>query len=79
MRSPSSIPSEYQGEINPDGIPISVVWAALTVGASVFIPALNIPKLIKQMNQAARKRGIKLKAVERIEAGKLGARFWRLL
>ena len=79
MRSPSSKPSEYQGEVNPDGIPISVVWAALTVGASVFIPALNVPKLIRQMNYAARKRGIKLKAMERIESGKLGARFWRLL
>lgn len=68
-----------EGEINPDGVPITVVWSALVVGASVFIPAVNITRLAKQMNAAAAKRKMTLKWFERIENGKLGARFWRVL
>lgn len=74
---PSSKRREH--EINPDGVPITVVWNALVVGASVFIPAVNITLLIRQMNVAARKRSMVLRAAERIESGKLGARFWRVL
>ena len=68
-----------KGEINPDGVPINVVWADLVVGASVFIPAINMAKLVRQMRLAATARGIQLKWVERIENGKLGTRFWRFL
>lgn len=66
-------------EINPDGVPIIVGWRALVVGASVFIPAVNITRLSRQMHVAARKRNMTLKWAERIEGGKLGARFWRVL
>lgn len=68
-----------EGEINPDGVPITVVWSALVVGASVFIPAVNITLLARQMNAAASKRNMRLKWFERIENGKLGARFWRVV
>jgi hypothetical protein len=68
-----------EGEINPDGVPITVVWSAMVVGASVFIPAVNITRLARQMNAAASKRNMALKWAERIENGKLGARFWRVL
>jgi hypothetical protein len=70
---------EPMGEVNPDGLPINVLWVDLVVGASVFIPAVNIVKLARQMNRAAKVRGMQLKWVERIESGKLGARFWRIL
>ena len=69
----------WGSEINPDGVPIRVVWRDFVVGASVFIPAVNITRLARQMNVAARKRNMTLKWAERIEGGKLGARFWRLL
>jgi hypothetical protein len=67
------------GEINPDGVPINIIWADLVVGASVFVPAINMTRLYKQMLHAANTRGMQLKWVERIENGKLGMRFWRLL
>lgn len=68
-----------KGEINPDGVPINVVWRSFAVGTSVFIPAVNITRLARQMQYAARKRNMTLRWAERIEGGKLGARFWRLL
>jgi len=70
---------KQQSEINPDGVPVNVPWRTFVVGASVFIPAVNITRLVKQMNVAARKPHMALKWVEQIESGKLGARFWRLL
>jgi hypothetical protein len=70
---------EPTGEINPDGVPIIVLWADLPIGASVFIPAINIMKLVRQMRRAANLRKMHLQWAERIENGKLGARFWRVL
>ena len=70
---------QQPGEINPDGVPIKIPWRDFVVGASVFIPAVNITRLARQMNVAARKRNMALKWAERSESGKLGARFWRLL
>ena len=66
-------------EINPDGVPIAEVSESLVIGASVFIPAVNMTALIRQMRVAARKRNMTLKHAERIESGKLGVRFWRVL
>jgi len=76
LRPPTRKPT---GEINPDGVPINIVWADLVVGASVFVPAINMTRLTGQMRHAAKARGMQLKCVERIENGKLGMRFWRML
>jgi hypothetical protein len=46
---------------------------------SVFIPAINLARLNKQMQTIANIKRIQLKGYERIEAGKLGMRFWRIL
>jgi hypothetical protein len=70
---------EPTGEINPDGVQINVLWADFPIGASVFIPAINIMKLVRQMRKAANLRKMHLQWAERIESGKLGARFWRVL
>jgi hypothetical protein len=77
LQPPSNPP--YSKPINPDGVVIQVRWSLFPVGASVFIPALNMAKLIRQMKREADLRGIKLAHAERIEAGKLGVRFWRLV
>lgn len=69
----------YSKPINPDGVEIKVRWSLFPVGASVFIPALNLSKLIRQMQREAELRGIRLVHAERIEAGKLGVRFWRVV
>lgn len=58
---------------------IAINWENFVVGASVFIPAINLTELNKQMQIIANEKEIKLKGFDRIEAGKLGMRFWRIL
>jgi len=72
-------PQPYSKPINPDGVEIKVRWSLFPVGASVFIPAINLSKLIRQMQREASLREIRLVHAERIEAGKMGVRFWRVL
>ena len=67
------------GQVCPDGVVIDVNWNALGVGMSLFIPAVNLTELAKQVEKVANKRKITVKCVERIENGKLGMRFWRVL
>ena len=75
-RRRSPIPS---CELNPDGLPILVVWEKFVVGSSVFIPAVNTTKLMRQMRAVAKDYNMTLQAAERIENKKLGVRFWRVL
>jgi len=58
---------------------IKINWDDFVVGASVFIPAINLAELNKQMQIIAKEKEIKLKGYDRIEGGKLGMRFWRIL
>lgn len=68
-----------EGQICPDGVVININWAAFVVGSSIFIPAINLSMLNKQIQMIAKDKKIQLKGLERIEAGKLGMRFWRIL
>lgn len=67
------------GQLCPDGIVINVNWDKFEVGSSVFIPAINIAELEKQVKNVAIKMNFDIKSVERIEKSKLGMRFWRIL
>jgi hypothetical protein len=67
------------GQICPDGVVINVNWDDFVVGSSIFIPAINLATLNKQVQTLANDRNFKLQAAERIEAGKLGMRFWRIV
>jgi hypothetical protein len=58
---------------------IKINWDDFVVGASIFIPAINLAELNKQMQIVAKEKEIKLKGYDRIEGGKLGMRFWRIL
>jgi hypothetical protein len=58
---------------------IAVNWDDFVVGSSLFIPAINLTRLNKQMQILAREKKIGIKGYDRIEAGKLGMRFWRIL
>jgi len=58
---------------------ITINWDKFVVGSSIFIPAINLTELNKQMQIIAKEKEIKLKGFDRIEAGKLGMRFWRIL
>lgn len=51
----------------------------MDVGMSVFIPAVDLLELKEQVSKAAYELGITLKGYNRIEGGKLGMRFWRIL
>jgi len=66
-------------QINPDGVTININWENFVVGTSLFIPAINLSALDKQMQIVAKDNNLKIKGFERVEAGKLGMRFWRLL
>lgn len=68
-----------EGQICPDGVVININWDAFVVGSSIFIPAIDLSRLKKQIQTIAKDKKIELKGVERIEAGKLGMRFWRIL
>ena len=69
----------YPDQLCPDGVVINVNWDGLHVGMSVFVPAINLSMLNKQMQTIANDKKIVLKGFERIEAGKLGMRFWRIV
>jgi hypothetical protein len=51
----------------------------MDIGTSVFIPALNHIKLTRQVLNASKYNSMTLKGFSRIEAGKYGMRFWRVL
>jgi hypothetical protein len=66
-------------ELAPDGIAIVVDWGQFVVGSSVFIPAINTTELIAQVYEIANRYGWTLEDRFRIENGKQGVRFWRIL
>ena len=68
-----------KGQVCPDGVVITINWDKFVIGSSIFIPAINLTELNKQMQIIAKEKEIKLKGFDRIEAGKLGMRFWRIL
>ena len=68
-----------EGQVCPDGVVIKINWDDFVVVASLFIPAINLTELNKQMQIIANVKNIKLKGFDRIEAGKLGMRFWRIV
>jgi hypothetical protein len=78
QKSPKSIALKFD-QLSPDGVRIEVDWGRFVVGTSIFIPAINLAKLDKEMQEVARLKQIQLKGFDRIENGKLGMRFWRVL
>lgn len=70
-------PSVY--DICPDGAWIVLPWGRWEVGDSVFVPALDLNKLRKDMVRVAALRGVRLRCYVRWESGYSGARFWRVL
>ena len=69
----------YLNQVCPDGVVIDVNWDRFHVGMSVFVPAINLSMLNKQMQTIANDKQMSIKGFERIESGKLGMRFWRIV
>jgi len=63
----------------PDGVVIDINWDNFHVGMSVFIPAVNLSMLNKQMQSIAKDKEMVIKGFDRIENKKLGMRFWRIV
>lgn len=68
-----------EGQVCPDGVVIGINWKALDIGMSFFVPAVNLSILNKQVQKIADYKNLTIKGYERIENGKLGMRFWRIL
>jgi len=65
-------------DLAPDGVRILVDWDKFVIGASVFVPAINTPELIDQFYYAA-PREWQITHRTRVENGRWGVRFWRIL
>lgn len=63
----------------PDGVLIEINWDDFKIGTSIFIPAINLVGLDKQMQKLATARNMRIQGFQRIENKKLGMRFWRIL
>lgn len=58
---------------------IQYPWLKLKPGQSVFIPCLDIDRVIADGVRSARKAGLHIQAVPGVRDGKLGVQFTRLL
>ena len=45
-------------DINPDGVRVRINWGAFVVGASFFIPCINVTKGTRQLNAIARSKDV---------------------
>lgn len=66
-------------DLAPDGVLILVDWDNFVVGSSVFIPAINTTELIAQFYEVSDTYKWYIEHRFRIENGKQGIRFWRLV
>ncbi len=66
-------------DLAPDGVRIMVDWAAIKPGMSVFVPAVDLGECVSQVYEITALRGWKVDHAVRIEGGKQGVRFWRIL
>jgi len=66
-------------DLAPDGVRIVLDWGAIEVGSSIFIPAVNVVELIVQFQSVANSKHWTIEHRVRIENGKWGVRFWRML
>ena len=67
------------GDLAPDGVKIVVPWDKITAGGSFFVPCVNTVELVRQVFDITDKRNWSVVFRPRIEGGKWGVRFWRVL
>ena len=66
-------------DINPDGLKVTIDWAAMDVGTSFFLPCINTEKARKQLKSVAKMKDFTLEIKIRVEDEKLGLRVWRTM
>jgi len=65
-------------DLAPDGVRILIDWDKFVIGSSVFVPAINSPELVAQFYDAANPEW-QIAHRTRVENGRWGVRFWRIL
>ena len=66
-------------DINPDGVRVRINWGAFVVGASFFIPCINVTKGTRQLNAIARSKVYVIRSMTVVENDKIGVRTWRMV
>lgn len=66
-------------DLYPDGVKITVEWADMVVGASIFIPCIDTTKAKEQLKTVFKGKKWEYSMDIRVESGLLGVRVWRTL
>jgi len=64
-------------DLEPDGLVITVSWEDMDIGASIFVPCMNVDTCKKQVIEIADMFGWIVTTRVCIEDYKLGLRIWR--
>ena len=64
-------------DLEPDGLVITVSWEDMDIGASIFVPCMNVDTCKKQVIEIADMFGWFVTTRVCIEDYKLGLRIWR--
>lgn len=65
--------------IYPDGVPIEIRLRNMSVGASVFVPCLNIPRATTLIRTTLANLGWSASVHPSTQDNILGVRFWRTM
>ena len=68
-----------RGDLCPDGVQIAVDWNGFVVGSSFFVPCIDTERCREQVFEIVKEKKFTVEARRRIEDGKWGVRFWRVL
>ena len=66
-------------ELAPDGVKIVILWSAMVVNSSVFVPCIDTELAIKDLRRITEAKGWKTVTKVRSESGKRGVRIWRTM
>ena len=71
------MPVHLLDDLCPDGLRIVIPWKDLQPGMSVFVPCVNLRDAKWQALSVAKRHGIEIRCITRVEDYKLGLRIWR--
>jgi len=66
-------------DLCPDGVTVIVDWDQFSVGSSFFVPCIDTENCKEQVLKVAKEKKFTVEVRRRIEDGKWGVRFWRVL
>jgi hypothetical protein len=66
-------------ELAPDGVKIVILWNAMVINSSVFVPCIDTDLAVKDLKRITKAKGWKTVTQVRTESGKRGVRIWRTM